>query len=688
MPKPTLSHHPLLLTFLAGVSLVACNAEEELDLDDLREPQGAITPRAGQFPADELFLKLKEAESKMPAPIQREVIDVGTLNGQTGYFAGLKNIPPEWDPELHIWIPGMDAIAPIGAVNATLHFEVTNPSGTFRVTVDGVTHFDSDQDGVIEVDVGRATNLNWEARSGVKSYSDSLVVTRAGVNGVGAFTVGAWPIAMVYEPPTNEAATNEGSFSEITQRTSTTTISSTSAESFKSPPPFISVANIFDKAEALGNKLGSSHPAGLILKNIGNLIGTVRTEVIEGSSISSEKSIELSTADMLSISTSIDMGPGRGDVMGYLKNARLAWILENGKLSVSLIDYETLAYTSMHLLREDLAVARGGGVDTITGLDEASLESLVALNPFVDGEDAALDPSRFVYDQTVEISGVSLAVSASHSRTVTDKQVESSFKTRVSDAESGWLSALGMGVTQDGKTTTTLSQSSSRSVSVGETTEAQFMLAANADEFYSVDIYYDRMFGTFALRRPEGGACPAFDPGDPDGSFCNDPACPCFAGEGDCDSDDQCAPGLRCGVDNGPHYGLPANWDVCVPEFCPVFDPSDPDAAMCNDPECPCGLATGDCDNDSQCAPGLVCGHDVGPLYGLPAGWDVCVDPQCPLFDPDVTDWSFCSADCPCGFGQGDCDSDSECAPGFVCGHDNGPQFGYPKTWDVCVPAE
>ncbi len=58
--------------------------------------------------------------------------------------------------------------------------------------------------------------------------------------------------------------------------------------------------------------------------------------------------------------------------------------------------------------------------------------------------------------------------------------------------------------------------------------------------------------------------CARFNPAQPDGNFCNDPNCPCGFGEGDCDRNNQCAGELVCARNNGPHFGLPEGWDVCV----------------------------------------------------------------------------------------------------------------------------
>ena len=48
-------------------------------------------------------------------------------------------------------------------------------------------------------------------------------------------------------------------------------------------------------------------------------------------------------------------------------------------------------------------------------------------------------------------------------------------------------------------------------------------------------------------------------------------------------------------------------------------------------------------------------------------------------------DWDYCSFCGPCQSEEGDCDSDTDCAPGLTCEKDAGPQYGYAKGVDVCV---
>ena len=58
---------------------------------------------------------------------------------------------------------------------------------------------------------------------------------------------------------------------------------------------------------------------------------------------------------------------------------------------------------------------------------------------------------------------------------------------------------------------------------------------------------------------------------------------------------------------------------------------------------------------------------------------------DCSRCDGAILDWSCCSHDSPCGIGQGDCDSNIDCAGGLICGKDNcGPNSPH-QSYDCCV---
>merc|ERR1719412_380905 len=127
-----------------------------------------------------------------------------------------------------------------------------------------------------------------------------------------------------------------------------------------------------------------------------------------------------------------------------------------------------------------------------------------------------------------------------------------------------------------------------------------------------------------------------------------------------------------------------------------------------------CGQGEGDCDWNSDCLPGLICEWDwwwgtdyceagpdtknfewgpwgeFGECEGTCGGMGEkirhrpcippsnggyeCPPPTNPRCNPltwEAYDNECCSAEEPCGLGEGDCDSDDECAGDMVCGTNN-----------------
>ena len=178
-------------------------------------------------------------------------------------------------------------------------------------------------------------------------------------------------------------------------------------------------------------------------------------------------------------------------------------------------------------------------------------------------------------------------------------------------------------------------------------------------------------YGWPASRDVCEAGCPEFVAG---ADACTS-SCPCGEGEGDCDSDADCEAGLTCVQDVGAKYGWPASRDVCE-AGCPEFVAG---ADACTS-SCPCGEGEGDCDSDADCEAGLTCVQDVGAKYGWPASRDVC-EAVCPEFvaGPDA-----CTSSCPCGEGEGDCDSDDDCEAGLTCVQNVGADYGWTASRDVC----
>lgn len=117
----------------------------------------------------------------------------------------------------------------------------------------------------------------------------------------------------------------------------------------------------------------------------------------------------------------------------------------------------------------------------------------------------------------------------------------------------------------------------------------------------------------------------------------------------------------------------------------------------------PCDVGQGDCNRDSECADGLQCGNNNcrRDFSTSETRWgrrhDCCFSPESPP-EPeacDGTDWfgirRCCRNNGPCNEGEGDCNRDSECAEGLICGRNNCRRdFSTDDTWwrrrhDCCI---
>lgn len=147
----------------------------------------------------------------------------------------------------------------------------------------------------------------------------------------------------------------------------------------------------------------------------------------------------------------------------------------------------------------------------------------------------------------------------------------------------------------------------------------------------------------FAKPKGQGGTNGDFD-------YCDNPASPCLSGEGDCDNDAECSGALVCGQNNGPNYAMPGNYDVCWPV---------------------------------HCENGILDGDETSVDYG-----GSCSSENCPAeFSSNGDANGFCTIECTCDVGFGDCDGSAQCDDGLICLNNNGSFWGMPPNYDVCVAA-
>jgi len=100
--------------------------------------------------------------------------------------------------------------------------------------------------------------------------------------------------------------------------------------------------------------------------------------------------------------------------------------------------------------------------------------------------------------------------------------------------------------------------------------------------------------------------------------------------------------------------------------------------SSCCSEEYPCGLGEGDCDSNSECRGDLRCGTNNCANGTTFADGDDCCTEKCDGGD------SCCTEEYPCGEDEGDCDSDSDCTGELVCGSNNCPKGTTFEDGDDC----
>lgn len=193
--------------------------------------------------------------------------------------------------------------------------------------------------------------------------------------------------------------------------------------------------------------------------------------------------------------------------------------------------------------------------------------------------------------------------------------------------------------------------------------QSHFLRHNNNDVKYIVDepISIIRQLQTTTDLTIEGNDC------EPPESF------PLGACEGECDDDSQCQLGLKCFQRRGSESIPGCSGDgQSGKDYCYKPELEIVEIVNINVDSLILGVCQGDCDDDSNCQPGLRCLDRSGtdPVPGVPGcsgdperGSDYCYQPSLELVEDNGEPMgnrtlSVC---------QGDCDDDSECDAGLRC---------------------
>lgn len=465
---------------------------------------------------NEIFNLIRGQEANFPFPVKQRTVTVGTFDSATGKFA---YSVPTYKEEIENPFPGKPPIIviggrvnAIGAIEVVLQFKVKNRSGDVTVAIPGRPVVRTATDAV-DVSVGAAESVRFTISNGNKKFTSELPleITRF-VVGAGVFELPAFPVAIIYAPPVDQGQKNVSRWTvtKTTGNTSSISIGSEKTTSRPVKPDFTSASLAADEmrlaAKALDalNKVLKDPTVTSISKALNVIaggLGSVSVTETEGVSVIKQHSVTFSVGKEQTITTNpASGGPGSGDLIHYLKNVKLVWFTQSvGRIRVSIIGHDGIGVTSAGFLKS------GGQTD----LDPATVAEFLKLDPFVaSGPSATLPPERFVYLDTIDLNGGEISQTESHSVTEENSKQTTTTRTRIQNNKPGFLKFLGLGVTDDSTETVIKHSSAVQSSEDTRKVSNTIHLFARPDERYSVEVYCDVIFGTFAYRQARSSPTP------------------------------------------------------------------------------------------------------------------------------------------------------------------------------------
>jgi len=201
----------------------------------------------------------------------------------------------------------------------------------------------------------------------------------------------------------------------------------------------------------------------------------------------------------------------------------VVWFAANGEVGIHVLGSDGSAAFAVEDMVADLTTIQGGGTGAL-GLDAATLQSLLVLDPFYVAKHRAagllgkiklfaplIAAPRFVpappYEKSGSGTGSGDTYSVSYDSATDDKSSTASVSTTITDAKPGWVGALFGG--DNDETTTTLTTTDNQSVDVKtdyKVTNTVTMVSQDQNDKYDIKFFYDRTFKTFAFCRPDDPA--------------------------------------------------------------------------------------------------------------------------------------------------------------------------------------
>ena len=534
------------------------------------------------YTIEQAYAQIKQLENsgQFTLPETQDTIDVGTIDASTGGFTWsvptvqqttVLNVPPSAPAKPNAVITTTVGVVKTSAVDLRLRFTVTNPSVSNPVSIQG---FGATQSGanqlILDAQLACSAPIQGTTDTGanisppVTTFAITItakgriqefhvMILRPPVLGIGAFTLPAIPITIVYAPPPGKLLKNYEQYADTVFITQSSTWSFTHGDSTRTAQAYTAadILNNISKAIEQAGTLFASAGAGAGTQGAGatapaasaggtsGTSGTTGTDstssdlkkasaefglfsdiltAIDDTTQSSQTALVTVENDHTTTTTWTDMevfgsqtglGQGVGDRYVYIGGMRVAWVALNGTVNFVFLGYNGAvnAFTAQALTEDRMSLASGKAASN-TGLDADTIKMLLNLDPFCVTKVTTsvgpplVGPPRFVpaspKEQRAEgTSTMGDQVLASHEVSEEDKQVQTNVNMNVTDAKPGWLDVIFGTPNVETTQTLTCTVSHTTDTKTDEKVSATaYFFSEGTDDVYDVMIFYDTLFST------------------------------------------------------------------------------------------------------------------------------------------------------------------------------------------------
>src|SRR5581483_4640792 len=402
---------------------------------------------------DQLYRRLKNIESVFPFAASSKTLLVGTFDATTRQFTPAVGVRRVTSTELlpnHHPIRDKFLVARVNAVNVSLRFNVVNSQGPIVATVNGQLFQATPGQNSVTVNGGKEGDFVLTLHAGNASHDDEVILDRQQILGAGAFRVPALPVLVVYEPPQDSGNQNQASITLTKTVGASTTLACGGNQ--KVSAQMLSAQQLVSKIDEAVSASGvDGGEFTTVMKDFVNALPSGTTTTGDFSSTTNESTLTMTTTNAQTFTTTGHLGPGKGDMLALLRNARMAWVVTlGGEVLLSFLGADRIELESVQGIKNELQAVlcstnpENPNPDCLARAQ--ALRQALSVDPFTDGASVGSN-SRFAGPAddsnllTIELHGpgVSFSQDLTHDITQDDKVSRQNTTTTTEETSPGFL---------------------------------------------------------------------------------------------------------------------------------------------------------------------------------------------------------------------------------------------------------